>query len=119
MSDENKKEVKIAGWASWDDNWATGLALVLVGGLFLLHTLNIITIAIYNWWAVFILIPGLNMAVKGWRDYSRTSSRSARRTGFWGLVLILVAFTFFLGISWNYVFPAILIGFGVYVLLTK
>jgi hypothetical protein len=119
MSDDLNKNEKLSNWASWDDNWATGLALILVGGLFLLHTLNLITIAIYNWWAVFILIPGLNMAIKGWQGYGRTGAKSARRTGFWGLVLILVAFGFFLNISWSYIFPAILIGVGLYILLTK
>jgi hypothetical protein len=119
MSDEKKKEIRVASWATWDDNWAAGVALIVVGGLFLLHTLNIISIAINNWWAVFILIPGLNMAVKGWREYGQTNSKSARRAGFWGLILILVAFSFFLGISWNYFFPAILIGVGIYILLSK
>lgn len=119
MSEEMNKQERGFNWSSWDDNWATGLALILVGGLFLLHTLDIITIAVYNWWAVFILIPGLNMAIKGWRDYGQSGARSARRTGFWGLVLILVAFTFFFGLSWNYIFPALLIGIGIYILLTK
>jgi uncharacterized membrane protein YhaH (DUF805 family) len=119
MSDEKNKEVKVAGWASWDDNWATGLALILVGGLFLLHTFGIISIALKNWWAVFILIPGLNMAIKGWRDYGRTNSKSARRTGFWGLVFILIAFSFLLGITWNFIFPAVLVGIGLFILLTK
>lgn len=119
MSEDQNNQERMKNWASWDNNWATGLALILVGALFLLHTLNILNLAVYNWWAVFILIPGLNMAVKGWRDYAETSSKSSQRTGFWGLVLILIAFTFLFGMSWNYIFPAILIGVGLYILFSR
>ena len=104
---------------AWDDNWAVGIALVLVGGLFLLDTFNILNLVTGNWWAIFILIPGLNMAIKGWRDYGQNGARSARRSGIIGLFLMLVAFTFFFGISWNYLFPALLIGIGIYVLVLK
>lgn len=119
MSEETKNENNIMKWAAWDDNWATGLSLVLIGGLFLLHTFGLINVAIYNWWAIFILIPGMNMTVKGWRRYGSTNSKAAMRTGIWGLVLILVAFTFLFGISWNLFFPLILIGVGLTILLTK
>lgn len=117
--EKNNKNEKISEWMSWDDNWAVGIALILVGGMFLLHTLNIIDVVVSNWWAVFILIPGLNMAMKGFRSYRQTNSRGARNTGFWGLILILAAFSFFIGISWSYLFPAFLIGIGVFILLTK
>jgi uncharacterized membrane protein YhaH (DUF805 family) len=113
------KETRLPDWAAWDENWAVGIALVLVGGLFLLDSFNILNLVIGNWWAIFILIPGLNMAFRGWRDFGQTGARSARRTGFTGLILMLIAFTFFFGISWNYIFPTILIGIGVYVLLLK
>ena len=115
----NNKKDKFSDWLAWDDNWAVGIALILVGGLYLLHTFNILYLVVGNWWAVFILIPGLNMALMGWRDYRRTSGKAARNRGFWGLVLILVAFSFFLGVSWNYLFPACLIGIGIYILFTK
>lgn len=115
----NKQETRLPGWAGWDDNWAVGIALVLVGGLFLLDTFNILNLVTGNWWAIFILIPGLNMAIRGWRGYGETGARASRRSGIFGLILILIAFTFFFGISWSYVFPAILIGIGVYILLLK
>lgn len=117
--DNKNEKTRYPGWAAWDDNWALGIALVLVGGLFLLDTFNILNLITSNWWAIFILVPGLNMAIKGWRNYGATGTRSARRSGFTGLFLIFLAFTFFFGISWNYIFPAALIGFGVYILLLK
>jgi uncharacterized membrane protein YhaH (DUF805 family) len=115
----NKKETRFPGWAAWDDNWAVGIALVLVGGLFLLDTFNILNLVTGNWWAIFILIPGLNMALRGWRDFGETGTKTSRRSGIFGMILILIAFTFFFGISWSYVFPAILIGVGVYILVLK
>jgi hypothetical protein len=117
--EKNNKGEKFADWLVWDDNWAVGLALIIVGGFYLLHTFNILNLVVGNWWAIFILIPGLNMTLKGFRRYRSTDARSARNSGFWGIVLILVAFSFFLGVSWNYLFPACLIGIGLYILLTK
>ncbi len=107
------------GWRFENNNWALGIALVLVGVLFLLNTLNLMDINLTNWWAIFILIPGLNMAVSGWRQYQRDGSFSSRNSGFWGLILIIVAFTFFFNISWSYVFPVVLIGGGIYLLFFR
>ncbi|MEN8240335.1 MAG: hypothetical protein ABFS17_00305 [Chloroflexota bacterium] len=117
--EKDNKNDKFSEWITWDDNWAVGIALILVGGLYLLHTFDIIRLVVGNWWAVFILIPGLNMMLKGFRDFRNTGSRSARNTGFWGMILILAAFSFFIGISWNYLFPIFLIGIGIFILLSK
>ena len=42
-----------------DNNWIVGLALIVIGGLFLLDSFGIMSINLVNWWAIFILIPGL------------------------------------------------------------
>lgn len=117
IKDTNKQDR--VGWGFQNNNWALGIALILVGGLFLLDTFNIMNINMTNWWAIFILIPGLNMAVSGWRQYQRDGSTSSRNSGFWGLVLIIVAFTFFFNITWNFVFPAVLIAGGIYLLFFR
>ena len=95
------------------------LALIVVGGLFLLDSFNLVNINLVNWWAVFILIPGVSMAVNGWRRYQDTQSSSARNSLMWGMGLILIAFTFFFNISWNLIFPIVLIGVGGYMLLFR
>lgn len=120
MSDKiNNKETRFPSMAGWDDRWGLGIALVLAGGLFLLDTFDILNLSLVNWWAIFILIPGINIAIRGWRDYGQTGSSSSLRSGFFGLILILIAFAFFFGLSWNLLFPAILIGVGLYILIQK
>jgi hypothetical protein len=106
-------------WKFENNNWALGVALILVGGLFLLNTFDVLNINLMNWWAIFILIPGLNMTVNGWRRYQADQSSSSRNTAFWGLMLIILAFSFFFNIAWSLVFPLGLIGVGVYLFFLK
>jgi len=106
-------------WNFESNNWALGVALILVGGLFLLDTFDVLHINMTNWWAIFILVPGLNMAVTGWRRYQATQSTSSRNTTFWGIMLILLAFSFFFSIAWSFIFPLFLVGAGVYLLVLK
>lgn len=120
MSEEtNRNENSIERRFENNSDWAVGIALILAGGLFMLDSFNIVDISLTNWWAVFILIPGLNMAVNGYSRYRRSGSTSARNSLFWGLVLILVAFSFFFNISWELIFPVFLIGLGGYLLLVR
>ena len=123
MNDEQKQNDNGFGrnfeWHFDDNNWIVGLALIVVGGLFLLDSFNIFNINLVNWWAVFILIPGLSMTINGWRRYQKTQSVSARNSGMWGLAMILIAFTFFFNVSWNLIFPVALIGVGGYLLFFR
>ncbi|MEJ2759877.1 MAG: DUF5668 domain-containing protein [Anaerolineales bacterium] len=115
----NNNDQEVREWQSGSDNWAVGIALILVGSLFMLDTLGILDIRLTNWWAIFILIPGLSMAVRGWRQYQVSQSRHSRSTGFWGLFLILLAFSFFFNIAWELIFPVALIGGGIYLLIFR
>jgi len=115
----NNDEPKSYEWRADGDNWAVGIALILVGGLFMLDTLGIVDIRLTNWWAIFILIPGISMAVRGWRGYQMNQTHHSRNTGFWGLFLIILAFSLFFNISWNLVFPIALIGGGLYLLFFR
>ena len=119
MTEINGNENKVQWEFKNSSDWAVGIALIIIGGLFLLDSLNILHIHLVNWWAVFILIPGINMTVKGWRGYRETQSQSSRSTALWGMCLILVAFGFFFGVSWNLLFPVALIGLGGYMLLFR
>ena len=117
----NEYETKKNGYEfSFDNNnWIVGLALIVVGGLFLMDSFGILDVNLTNWWAVFILIPGLNMAISGWRRYQETQSDSSRKSGMIGMFLIVIACTFFFNISWHLIFPVILIGGGIYLLLSR
>ena len=96
-------------------SWALGIALILIGGLFLLDNLNLVNINLTNWWAIFILIPGLNMTVNGWKHYQMNQSHSSRSTAFWGMLLIILSITLFFNISWSLIFPLGLIVAGLYI----
>ena len=120
MESESKtREPKPFSWDPKDNSWAIGIALILVGALFLLDTFDILNINLTNWWAVFLLVPGLNMTLSGWRRYGTTGSKSGRRTGMWGMALIIMAFAFFFNIAWSWIFPVVLIGAGIYFLFFR
>lgn len=101
-----------------NDHWVGGLILIGIGVVFLLA--NTTNIYINNWWALFILIPGVAKLAKSarhFRDDGRFSER-ARGSFTWGLILTLVAFTFIFNWSWGLIWPAFLIIFGLGALLS-
>ena len=97
------------------------LALVLVGVLFLLNNLGITYIRTYNWWAVFILAPGLNMLAQAYSRYQDASrfTRGARRAGLLGFFLVALALSFLFDLSWALLGPAFLILAGLYLLFIR
>jgi len=100
-----------------DNNWAVGIALIILGGLFMLDSFNILNIHLHNWWAIFILIPGLSMTARGWRTYRETTTLDS--SGLWGLAMIVFAVALFFDISWNLIFPLGLVAVGVYMLFFR
>jgi hypothetical protein len=96
---------------------ASGLILVTVGVIFLLIT--VFGLALQNWWAIFIFIPGLSKLVHAGQQYQRDGrfSHCARSNFTWGLVLILVACAFFFSWNWGGIWPIFLIIFGIGALL--
>lgn len=101
-----------------DGNWLGGVILITVGGVFLLTT--VLGYSLQNWWALFILIPGLSKLVQAAQTYRRDGrfSHRARHNFTWGLILTLVACTFFFSWSWSAIWPVFLIIFGVGALLS-
>ncbi|MCP4358377.1 MAG: MFS transporter [Chloroflexi bacterium] len=99
------------------NNWTGGLVLIGIGAAFLF--INITHLS-FNWWILFILIPGVVKLVNGAKYYQRDGRFSDRvRNDFvWGLILILVAGTFLFGFGWGMVWPVFLIIFGLGALLT-
>jgi hypothetical protein len=98
--------------------WITGFILIMVGAAILLNNLGYLPFA--NWWALFILIPAASSFSNAWNQYRDAGDRltaSARSSLFWGFILTLVSFTFLFGLSWTYLWPALLIIIGVSILL--
>jgi hypothetical protein len=130
MSEENnlveeEKNEKNGEWKDWSRHYTNrvtwGVALILLGGLFLLDTFNLAPIHFYNWWAIFIMVPGINFLITATQRYQqeREFTESVRRSGFRGILLVLIALTFFLNIDWGIMFSLLLIGGGLYLLLMR
>lgn len=97
-----------------DASLMTGIVLIVVGGLFLLNTLN--GFVLNNWWALFILIPALKNLSSTWRSFQRHGrfTHASRGSLIGGLILSLVSLTFLFNLSWGMIWPIflIIIGFG-------
>lgn len=102
----------------WDRApWMGGLILILLGAIFLLRNINVVSIN--NWWAIFILIPAFGSLANAWRTYKSagrfTSAVSSALVG--GLMMLIVALVFLLNLDWAYVWPVFLIVIGLGALL--
>ena len=99
-------------------SWAWGASLILLGLLFLLDNFGFTNVRTYNWWAVFILAPGLSMLSRAISLYTerKIMTRGVSRNGVFGLVLILVSFSFLFGIGFGFIWPILLISVGIYLL---
>lgn len=96
-----------------------GLALILLGGFFLLENFNILR-ADFNWWAFFILIPAGAVLYNAWREYQNSGEQVTRRVrtmAVGGVALAIVAFIFLLDLDWGLMWPVFLILAGLMVLL--
>jgi cellulose synthase/poly-beta-1,6-N-acetylglucosamine synthase-like glycosyltransferase len=90
--------------------WILGVILILLGGFIYLQTMKIYTLN--NWWALFILIPGLAALVEAWRVYRAAEgkfTRRARGSLILGVGLLLVTTIFLLGLNWTIFGPILLV----------
>ena len=90
--------------------WILGIVLILLGGFIYLQTMKIYTLN--NWWALFILIPGLAALVEAWRVTRAAEgkfTRRARGSLILGVGLLLVTAVFLLGLNWTIFGPILLV----------
>ena len=99
---------------SRNDKWVGGVILIGIGLVFLLG--NVTSFAFHNWWALFILIPGVASLVNSYQSYHEDGRFSERARGpfIGGLILIFIASIFIFNLNWGAVWPVFLIigGFG-------
>lgn len=98
--------------------WIGGVALILLGLLFLLQ--NFGAFYLENWWALFILIPAFAAFATAWNIYRNSGNRfpaAARGSLTTGAILTLVALTFLLGLDFGLIWPFFLILGGLALLL--
>jgi len=99
------------------NNISWGLSLVTIGLIFLLDNMGILNANLYNWWAIFILMPGINMVYTAWKK-SQTGEASTTSL-LPGIMLVALGFSFLLDINWDFIFPIALILVGISILTKK
>lgn len=106
---------------SHNQSWVWGVVLIVLGFLFVLSNFNILPMAMHNWWAVFILVPGINMLTHAYRRFQEVGqiTARARRSAFTGAFLVALSITFLFNISWAIIGPVFLIVAGLYILLIR
>jgi hypothetical protein len=89
--------------------WIGGAILIVVGVVILLQ--NFTTFTLYNWWALFILLPAVGAFGNAWRIYQADGrlTASARANLIGGIILTMVAAIFLLNLNWTILGPVLLI----------
>jgi len=100
--------------------WITGAVLILIGGLLLLQNFGMPIL--FNWWALFILIPAAACLTTAWRNFSRVGERwsaavSAPAIVGLALLALTAALLFDLTVAWGVLGPVFLILLGAGALL--
>lgn len=98
-------------------NTTGGLILIGIGTIFLLSQFT--GFYFHNWWALFILIPGVMKLNEAWQSY-RADGRLTHNTRgalIGGTLITMVAAFFLLNLSWNLFWPLVLILLGISALL--
>ena len=96
--------------------WATGVILIVLGGMFLMRNIGTFEIPLRNWWALFILIPAVGAFDTVLRTYRSAGNRltaPARGSLLVGTVLAFVTMMFLFDISWTYFGPVLIILVGI------
>lgn len=94
------------------------LVLIALGVLFFLSEFDVLDLS-GNWWAIFILAPGLYLLWRAYQTYSETGALAgqvASQAG-GGAVLLVIGLIFLFDLDWGRFWPLILIVVGVAALL--
>lgn len=98
-------------------NWIPGAILIGLGLIFLVS--NITGFYLQNWWALFILVPGVASFFNAWNAYREDGRWSKRARGglVGGAIISLVAIIFLFNLDWGTIWPAFLILIGLNILI--
>ena len=113
-----ERDLRRAGRGNWHGGpWIGGVLLIALGVGFLAR--NFGYPLPQNWWALFLLLPGLAALSTAWSIYQRNGQQlngGARSALIGGLILVLLSFLFFFDVNFGKFWPVILIVIGVSVL---
>lgn len=114
--DQERQELPDGDHDQRNNGWVAGLIIIGLGLVFLVS--NLTGFVLNNWWALFILIPGIMSFVNGWNSYREDGRWSKRARGglIGGLIISLVAVIFLFNLDWSKVWPLFLILGGLAVL---
>jgi hypothetical protein len=89
--------------------WMGGLILIVIGGVVLLQ--NLTGIRLFNWWALFILIPAVGAFATAWNIYQKNGrlTSSGRGSLIAGFVLAIISAAFLFNLDLRNVWPVLLI----------
>jgi fatty acid desaturase len=99
--------------------WLVGLILVVIGLLYLLSELGIVS-EVTNWWALFLLLPAagfLSGAVGAYRRNGGRWTPEAVLPLLGSLLLAALAAAFLFGINFSWLWPLLLIAAGLLLLI--
>ena len=95
--------------------WIGGAVLILLGVIFLLQ--NVTTLEVYNWWALFLLIPTVVLWGQAYERYRQdVELRHIAGLILGGLVTLLLALSALLGLDMGLIWPLLIIAVGLVLL---
>jgi hypothetical protein len=97
--------------------WMAGGLLILLGIIFLAQNLG--AFYLFNWWALFILIPAIASFAAAWNSYQANGRLTAAGRGslVGGGILLAIAVALLFGLDFGLLWPIFLIIGGLVVLL--
>jgi peptidoglycan/LPS O-acetylase OafA/YrhL len=102
-----------------EGGWVAAVALIAIGGIFLLRNLGVTIPG--NWWALLLIIPIIGSLASAWQAYRRDGEASraviGSLIGAGLLTALMIAFLLDIDINWNLLWPVAIILIGVVMLL--
>lgn len=98
--------------------WAIGLILIIIGGLYLLTNFNVFP-ELRNWWALFLLLPGLgtlSAAIGAYRRNGGHLTPEVMLPFIGGLLFLGMTAVFLFELDYGWLWPLFLIGGGLLLL---
>lgn len=97
--------------------WVFGIFLILIGGALVIEMNTNIDLPILdNWWAFFIILPGIQLLISGWGRFREDGEFFAM---FPGALVFFLGLSFFIGVSITWVWALFLIFLGFSLILKK
>jgi hypothetical protein len=98
-------------------SWVPGLALILIGLLFLAQ--NYLNVELRNWWALLILIPAFFTLERAYAHFAAGQAQLAVADAIGGIVLVGLTAVFLFDLPLGQLWPLLLIAAGIAALFSR